>query len=73
MSILEQYGKLPSVEDMMDALASPIVPQSASTEVEMELSTDEMIKAMFLMMKQDAQEDANEMNSMGMGMGYDIS
>ncbi len=50
MSILEQYGKLPSVEDMMAALASPVVPKSASRSEDMEMSTEEMIKEMFRMM-----------------------
>ncbi len=52
MSMLAMYGKLPSVEDMMAALASPIVPKS-SMEVsdEMTLSTDEMIREIFSMMK----------------------
>lgn len=53
--MLERYGKLPSVDDMMAALASPIIPKS-STEVEseMQLSTDEMIREMFSMMRNQA-------------------
>jgi len=52
MSILEQYGRLPTVDEMVAALASPIVPASAtSVETEMELSTDDMIKEMFSMMQ----------------------
>ena len=52
MSILEQYGRLPSVDDMMAALASPVVPKDTSAiEAEMELSTDDMIKEMFNMMQ----------------------
>jgi hypothetical protein len=55
MSILERYGKLPTVEEMMEALANPIVPPSAAsagTEIAVdEISTDDMIKEIFSMMK----------------------
>ena len=52
MSILEQYGRLPTVDEMVAALASPIVPLSSTqVETEMQLSTDDMIKEMFSMMQ----------------------
>ena len=45
MSMLDT---LPTVEEMMEALSSPVAPGAASTTLEShELSTDEMIKMIF--------------------------
>jgi hypothetical protein len=42
--------RLPTVEEMMIALSSPVVPEVSKREDVMELSTDDMIKEMFTMM-----------------------
>lgn len=68
MSILEQYGKLPSVDDMMAALASPVVPKGATeVEHEMQLSTDDMIKEMFTMIKNQTYNNPGDGGGMGTG------
>lgn len=51
MSILEDSGHLPSVQEMMEALSSPIIPQAAKIEDEMQMSTEDMIKEMFVMLR----------------------
>jgi hypothetical protein len=45
---------LPSVEEMMIALSSPVIPEASKDKQadEMQLSTDDMIKEIFAMMNE---------------------
>ena len=56
MSMLERFGRLPTVNEMIAALDSPIVPPSALDAADIladdaMLSTDDMIREIFNMMK----------------------
>ena len=51
MSMLEMYGKLPTTDELIAALASPVVPKSATSETEAELSSEQMIKEIFTIVK----------------------
>jgi hypothetical protein len=47
--------EFPTFEQMVDALSSPISPVTSSRESDMELSTDDMIREMFTLMKANSQ------------------
>lgn len=64
----QMFRQLPSVQEMIDALSSPIIPASAKEAVttsessEKELSVEEMIREMFSMMKSGQSGDSQVQN-----------
>ena len=57
---------LPSVEEMMIALSSPIVPDSAIEKraEELELTTDDMIKEIFVMLNEQRYNSSQSLDDM---------
>lgn len=52
MSMLD---RLPTVSEMIAALESPVSPKTQSREADMNLSTDDMIREMFSILKGNSQ------------------
>ncbi len=63
MSMLE----FPTFEQMVDALSSPISPATSSRESDMELSTDDMIREMFTLMKAGGTAPISQSQSLDSG------
>ena len=56
-------GNLPSMEEMIAALSSPVVPKGAERiQKESELSTDDMIKEIFSMLKSSQGQQSQIVN-----------
>lgn len=45
---MSQLERLPTVEEMISALSSPIVPETRSTQQQGELSVDDMIREIWM-------------------------
>lgn len=62
MAMLEN---LPTVEEMVAALSSPIVPETATTSQQTEMSVEDMIREMFVMMRSSQSNPVQPSVNMG--------